>query len=143
MNRLAQKGDKVKIHFVAQLESGHKVDMSQSKPFEIMLGRGQVIPGLDEGLVGMQVGEKRRITITPDKAYGERAHDLIKEIPIENLPTMDHVPQKGEILQMDTQTGKKVFARIVDFRGKSVLLDMNHPLAGHKLIYDVVLMDIE
>lgn len=142
MNRIAQRGDKVKIHFVAKLETGHKVDMSQTNPFEIILGRGQMIPGLEDGIAGMHVGEKRRIEILPDKAYGQRLKDLIAELPVENLPKLDHVPQKGEILQLNTKAGKKVFARIIDFKGNSVLVDMNHPLAGHKLIYDVVLMEI-
>lgn len=169
MQRIAQRGDTVQIHFVATLASGHKVDMSeisssyhqsqgvpvhaqkqqkavfdmsQTKPFTIILGQGEVIPGLEEGIMGMHVGEKRRIEIKPEKAYGSRQADLIAEVPTSNLPPMDHVPQKGEILQLNTQAGKKVFARLVDIRRESVIVDMNHPLAGHTLIYDVVLMHI-
>lgn len=142
MQRIAQRGDTVKIHFVATLASGHKIDMSQSKAFEIKLGRGDVIPGLEEGIIGMRVGEKRKIEIKPEKAYGYRQADLIAEVPTANLPPLDHVPQKGDILQLNTQTGKKVFARLVDIRKESVIVDMNHPLAGHTLMYDVVLMEI-
>jgi FKBP-type peptidyl-prolyl cis-trans isomerase 2 len=142
MNRIAQKGDKVKIHFVARLESGHKIDMSQTNPFEIHLGKGNNILGLEEGILGMQMGEKRKIEIPVEKAYGQRQDDLLAKIPTQNLPDMGKIPEKGEIFQMDTKTGKKVFARIIDFKGEDVLLDMNHPLAGHKLIYDVVLMEI-
>lgn len=142
MERIAQQGDKVKIHFVAKLETGHKVDMSQTKPFEIILGKHNVITGLEEGIIGMKIGEKRRVEIKPEKAYGQRQKDLIAEIPIESLPEMKKIPEKGEILQFNTQKGKKVFGRIIDIGQNSVIIDMNHPLAGHKLYYDVVLMEI-
>ncbi|MGH2748430.1 MAG: FKBP-type peptidyl-prolyl cis-trans isomerase [Actinomycetota bacterium] len=69
----AESGDTITVHYVGTLESGEQFDSSRDRgePFPFRLGAGDVIPGWDEGLVGMQVGGVRRLTIPPDLAYGE------------------------------------------------------------------------
>lgn len=73
--RLAKKGDTVNIHYVGTLENGTKFDSSidRGKPFEFTLGIGQVIKGFDNGILGMKIGEKKRIVISPEDGYGSAA----------------------------------------------------------------------
>ncbi|MEZ4261239.1 MAG: FKBP-type peptidyl-prolyl cis-trans isomerase [Polyangiaceae bacterium] len=71
----AKTGDTVRVHYTGTLMNGKQFDSSRGKdPFEFKLGSGQVIKGWDEGVVGMKVGGKRKLTIPYDKAYGEAGH---------------------------------------------------------------------
>jgi FKBP-type peptidyl-prolyl cis-trans isomerase FkpA len=74
--REAKSGDTVKVHYTGTLLSGKKFDSSRDRgePFEFTIGKGQVIKGWDEGVVGMRVGGQRKLTIPYDKAYGEDGH---------------------------------------------------------------------
>jgi FK506-binding nuclear protein len=71
--RVSKVGDKLMVHYVGKLQSNQKVfDAALKKPFSFRLGRGEVITGWDLGMLGMTVGEKRRLVIPPEKAYGKR-----------------------------------------------------------------------
>ncbi len=141
MTRYAQNGDHVLVHFVCKLEDGTVVE-STDKPKHFILGRKHAIMGLDNGIVGMQVGEKRLIKIKPEHAYGYQQKDLISEIPKQSLPHVEN-PEIGQRLVLTTKQGKPIHARILKINPESFIVDVNHPLAGQKLIFDVVLMDLK
>ncbi len=138
--KIAQPGSKVKVHYVCKLENGEVVESTKDSK-ELIIGRGQALPGLDKGITGMQIGEKRLIKLNPEDAYGYYQKDLVSEVPKESLPQVKD-PQKGQRFVLTTQAGKPVHAKLLEILPNSYIVDLNHPLAGQKLIFDVVLMEI-
>lgn len=138
-----EKGNKVKVHYVGTLEDGEEFDNSykRGEPIEFTVGQGQMIKGFDNGVLDLEVGDKKTLTLTPEDAYGpvdERAH-----IPVErnNFPP-DFKFEIGEMVQGRTQQGMPINAKILEISDNEVLLDMNHPLAGKSLNFDVEVMEI-
>src|SRR5690554_1761436 len=102
----AQSGNSVKIHYTGSLNDGTEFDSSAGKePLEFTVGTGQVIPGLDKAVEGMAVGEKKKVSIEPDEAYGQRHDQMIGEVPKSALPT-DIEPEVGMGLQTKNQDGQ-------------------------------------
>ena len=139
---LAKNGDKVKIHYKGTLQDGSVFDSSEGRdPLEFTLGSGQVIAGFDEAVSGMNVGEKKSVTIPVEKAYGKRNDELVMEIPREQVPP-DITPEVGQKLQMGGANGELILVTIVDVSDSHIILDANPPLAGEDLNFDIELMEI-
>ncbi len=138
----AKKGDKVTVHYTGKLEDGTVFDSSQDKqPLEFTLGEGQIIPGFEDGIVGMDVGDTKSITIPPEKAYGNNRDDLIIEVNKADIP--DNIkPSIGQQLQIKQSEGDVIGVTITAMTEKSVTLDANHPLAGKTLLFDVELVAV-
>jgi FKBP-type peptidyl-prolyl cis-trans isomerase 2 len=138
----AQNGDKVKVHYHGKLRSGETFDSSEGRePLEFTVGSGQVIKGFDDGVTGMQVGDKKTVEINVEDAYGEKSEDMIIEFPKEQFPG-DMNPEVGQQLMMSNGSGQSFPVTITEVRDDSVLLDANHPLAGQDLIFDIELVEI-
>jgi peptidylprolyl isomerase len=138
----AQNGDKVKVHYHGKLRSGETFDSSEGRePLEFTVGSGQVIKGFDDGVTGMQVGDKKTVEINVEDAYGEKSEDMIIEFPKEQFPG-DMSPEVGQQLMMSNGSGQSFPVTIMEVRDESVLLDANHPLAGQDLIFDIELVEI-
>src|ERR1700694_6060064 len=126
----AQNGDTVKVHYHGKLRSGETFDSSDGRePLEFTLGSGQVIKGFDEGIKGMQVGEKRTLEIPVEEAYGEKSQEMIIEFPKAQFPG-DVSPELGQQLMMSNGSGQSFPVTVAEVKEESVLLDANHPLAG-------------
>jgi FKBP-type peptidyl-prolyl cis-trans isomerase 2 len=137
-----QQGDKVRVHYQGKLRSGETFDSSEGRdPLEFTVGSGQVIKGFDEGVKGMQVGDKRIVEIPVGDAYGEKSEDMIIEFPKSQFPE-DMSPQIGQQLMMSNGSGQSFPVTIMEVQEESVLLDANHPLAGQDLIFDIELVEI-
>lgn len=140
----AKKGDKVKVHYHGKLTDGTTFDSSEGRePLEFEIGSGQVIPGFDEGVTGLGIGEKRTVNIPADQAYGAVAEEQIVEFPKTQFPE-DMLPQLqvGMPLQMSNDQGQTFQVTVKEIKDDSVLLDANHPLAGKDLVFDIELVDI-
>jgi len=138
-----KKGDTVKVHYHGKLEDGTTFDSSEGRePLEFTVGTGQVIPGFDNGITGMVVGEKKTINIPVHEAYGEKSEEMIMEFPRDRFP-QDLVPEVGLQLNMSNGSGQNFPVMIVSVSADVVLLDANHPLAGKPLIFDLELVAIE
>jgi peptidylprolyl isomerase/FKBP-type peptidyl-prolyl cis-trans isomerase SlpA len=143
MTRQAKAGDVVAVHYTGRLEDGTVFDTSrEGEPIEFEVGSGAVIEGFERGVEGMQVGEQREIRIAPEHAYGERRDELELAIPRAQLPD-GFDPEVGQMLALQVAPGQQAIARIADVAGDSVTLDLNHPLAGQTLIFDIELVGIK
>ena len=138
----AKKGDKVKVHYHGKLTSGETFDSSSGRdPLEFEIGSGSVIRGFDEGVVGMEIGEKKTINIPVDDAYGPRSEDMLIEFPRERFPEGMEI-EEGMQLMMGNGSGQNMPVIVAEIKETSVVLDANHPLAGESLIFDIELVEI-
>jgi peptidylprolyl isomerase len=137
----AKSGDTVRIHYTGTLEDGSVFDSSRGRePLEFTLGSGQVIPGFDAAVTGMEVGDEHTVTIPAEEAYGPRRRELMLEVPREQFPP--HItPEVGQQLQMGGGAQQMVVT-IREVDDARVLLDGNHPLAGETLTFALELVSI-
>ncbi|MEX1063064.1 MAG: peptidylprolyl isomerase [Balneolaceae bacterium] len=135
-------GDTVKVHYTGSLEDGSVFDSSQDKePLEFTIGSGQLIPGFEKAVEGMDEGDSTKVTIPSDEAYGEPREDLVISVPKENLPD-DVEPEIGMQLQVNQPDGQAVPVRITDIAEEDIKLDANHPLAGKDLVFEIKLVEV-
>ena len=135
-------GDKVSVHYEGRLNNGHVFDKSEGRdPLSFQVGKGQVIKGFDDALIGMTVGEKKTVNIPVDQAYGERNDNMIMEFPMSDFPD-DMKPEVGLQLHMSDNQGNHFPVIITEVKTDSVILDANHQLAGQNLIFDIELVSI-
>jgi FKBP-type peptidyl-prolyl cis-trans isomerase 2 len=138
-----KKGDTIKIHYHGTLTDGSTFDSSEGRePLQFEVGGGMVIAGFDDGVMGMSVGEKKRIHIPADQAYGHQQAELLMEFPKDRFPE-DMTPEIGMQLNMSNNTGQQFPVTIVEIKEDLVILDANHPLAGQDLVFDLELVEIE
>ncbi len=137
-----KKGDKVKVHYHGRLTNGQTFDSSEGRqPLEFTVGSGMVIKGFDEGVLGMNVGDKKTIEIAVDDAYGPKDPQMMMDFPIDRFPK-DLNPEVGMQLNMSDGSGRNFPVIIREIKGDTAVLDANHPLAGEDLIFDLELVDI-
>lgn len=137
-----KKGDTIKVHYHGKLVDGTTFDSSEGRePLEFEVGSGMVIPGFDDGVTGMAVGDKKTVQIPAEEAYGPKQEDMIMEFPREKFPA-DMVPEVGMQLNMNNGQGQSFPVVIVEVQETVVILDANHPLAGQDLIFDLELVEI-
>jgi len=106
-----------------------------SQPLEFIMGTGQIIPGLEKGLVGMQKGESGDILVKAKDAYGEYNSQAIQTIPREQFEGIDL--REGMTLYGQGENGETVQVTVKSFDDKNVVVDFNHPLAGKDLMFSV------
>lgn len=138
----AKKDDKVKVHYTGSLEDGTVFDSSRERdPLEFTVGTGQVIPGFENGIIGMTIGDTKTVLIDVDNAYGQVRDDLIIEVEKDDIPA-DIKPEKGQQLQINQAEGKVIPVTIIDVKEDKIILDANHPLAGKSLTFEIELLEI-
>lgn len=139
----AEKGNTVKVNYEGRLQDGRVFDSSSAhdEPLEFTVGEGKVIPGFEEAVVGMAVGESKEVTVPSDKAYGERRDELIGNVKRENVPE-DIDLKVGTELQVKMDNGVVIPAVVVGLDDNTVTIDANHPLAGEDLTFDIELVEV-
>lgn len=137
----AQDGSQVKIHYTGRLDNGQVFDSSQERdPLEFTMGQGQLIPGFEAAVRGMQAGDKKTVTIPAKEAYGPRQEELLFAVDRAQLP--DHIqPEVGQQLQVN-QEGQTAVVTISELTDTTITLDANHPLAGENLTFELEVMEI-
>ena len=140
----AKNGDKIKVHYTGKFEDGTVFDTSEERgPLEFTIGSGAVIPGFEQSIVGMEVGENKTITIPPEEAYGPRREELIWERKKNEFPE-GITPAVGKQVgvRLNQPDAPLINALITDVSEDTVTLDANHPLAGKTLVFDIELVGI-
>ena len=138
-----KNGDTVRVHYEGRLDDGQVFDSSEGgEPLEFRVGAGEVIPGFDEAVRSMEVGDKKTIEIEPDDAYGPRRDQLVAQMPRAGM-SLEEEPHEGMNLIMQLPDGNQVPVTITEVTDTHVTLDANHPLAGQKLTFDVELVEHE
>ncbi|MCF7910766.1 peptidylprolyl isomerase [Candidatus Pacearchaeota archaeon] len=141
-----KNGDRVVVKYEGKLEDGEIFDSSEKhgQPLEFEVGKGVVIKGFEDSLIGMEKGQKKEFGISSNDAYGEIMPELIKEIPRESLPEFPEgqEPQTGMVLMMSTPEGQQFPARVKEVKDNAIVFDLNHPLAGKDLKFSIEVMDI-
>lgn len=138
----AKQNDTVQVHYTGTLDDGSVFDSSRERePLEFTLGVGQVIPGFDNAIRGMSVGDSKTVRIPADQAYGEYRDDLVLEVTLDQFPA-EVTPQVGQEFELRTQTGQAIPAMVAQVSDTHAKLDANHPLAGRALTFDLELVAI-
>jgi len=133
----------VSFHYTAKdRETGEIYDSSfqRGEPIKVLIGANQIIPGLERRLLGLAKGQEAVVEVPAEEAYGERNPELIQVLPREFFEGIEL--QKGLHLQMRTPEGHTVYLVVVDFDENSVTVDMNHPLAGRDLVFEIKIEDV-
>lgn len=143
MAQTVQVGNTISVEYTGKLEDGEVFDTSKGKtPLTFKVGAGQLIQGFDQAVVEMAVGDTKTVTITPDEGYGEKRDDLFIDMPLSNIPP-DMDLDQGMMVQLQDKQGNPVPATVTDIGEEAVTLDINHPLAGRTLTFDIEIVKIE
>ncbi len=131
----------VSIHYTLTNKVGKKLDSTKGEePMIYLHGSGQIIPGLEDALKGMRVGEQLNTTIAPSEAYGEYSEERIKIVPMSMFDGIDKV-EVGMQFHADASHGVDMVT-VTKIDGDQATVDGNHPMAGEALTFDVKVMDI-
>jgi len=138
----AKVGDVVRVHYKGYFDDGTVFDTSRNaEPFEFTLGNEMVIPGFENAILGMEVGDVRTVEISPEEGYGERREDLVIEIDKNQVPP-EIQPEVGMMLQLQSGQGEAIPVMVSAIGETTITLDGNHPLAGKKLNFEIELVEI-
>ncbi|MFH1699333.1 MAG: peptidylprolyl isomerase [Candidatus Zixiibacteriota bacterium] len=142
MNQTAKDGDTVKVHYVGTLDDGSEFDSSRGRePLEFTIGRPGIIEGFSNGVLGMAVGETKKVSLSPEEAYGQPRPDMIQEVPLSSFPESIK-PEVGVQLSMQNSSGQPFPVKITAMTDSTATLDANHPLAGKTLTFELELVEI-
>jgi peptidylprolyl isomerase len=137
-----ENGAYISVQYTGTLGNGDIFDSSQGRqPLEIHMGAGQMIKGFEAQLMGMVLNEKKVFTLNPEDAYGQRNTDMMQSVPRSEVPP-DLDVQVGMIVGLVNQEGHRIPALIVEMDDEQLTLDLNHPLAGETLTFDIEVVGI-
>ncbi len=134
-------GQVISMHYTLHVD-GQVVDSSEGgEPLQFIQGMGHIIPGLEHQLYDMKIGESKQVIVAPKDGYGEMDAEAFMDVPRGSFPP--NVPLTvGTELELRDQEDRPVYARIESVGDADVRLNMNHPLAGKELHFDVTIADI-
>lgn len=136
-----QDGETVLVHYKGQLADGTVFDSSADRePLTVAMGKGEVIPGFEQALLGMDVGQSKTIEIPCAEAYGPRSDEMVFELPRTQMAD-DVEPEAGQMLQLTVEDGGQYMVQVVDVNAEIVKVDGNHPLAGQDLTFDIQVVE--
>ena len=138
-----KNGQKVKVHYVGTFDDGNEFDNSRARqePISFEVGSGEMIPGFDSAILGMNIGETKKIEILPLEGYGLKREELVQEVPNNAFPP-DMNLEVNALVQGKDPNGNPFMARVEAINSDTVTLDFNHPMAGKKLNFEIELLEV-
>ena len=137
-----ESGMFVSVNYTGSLANGEVFDSSEGgQPLEIQMGAGQLISGFETELMGMALNEKKTFTLSPGEAYGDRNESLEQSFGRSELPE-GFEPQVGQVLALRNPEGGQVPAKVKHTDDKKITVDLNHPLAGETLTFEIEVLEI-
>ena len=144
--RTVQENDTVTICYIGKLDNSEIFKVVEEKePVTVSLGQSELPPTIENALIGMTVGQTRKIRVPPEESYGPRQKDLLQEVEITDAISALQ-PKPGMIIGLTVNkdgVDHKVPATVIEVREKEILIDYNHPLAGHHLNYELTILAIK
>jgi peptidylprolyl isomerase len=138
----AKVGDKVKVHFTGYLEDGAVFGSTvNEEPFEFIIGEKNMLPGFENSVIGMNRGETKTITLSPEEAYGAHRKELVHVMEKTGFPQEIDL-EIGKRLRVRTQDGRYTVVTVKDFSEDKIVIDENDPLAGKTLTFKIELVEI-
>lgn len=129
-------GREVTLHYRMRLEDGTVVDETEAEPLTFTVGDGTLIPGLESFLTGLAAGAEERFLIAPEEAFGLRDPDNVHTLARSEFPA--EMPlEPGTVIGFSTPSGEELPGMVVEADADRVMVDFNHPLAGHQLTFEV------
>lgn len=136
---MIKEGSKVKVHYTGKFEDNNVFDSSVGRePLEFTVGGGMLIPGFEQGIIGLEAGNVKTIEVDPEQGYGDLREDLVQEVTLSQLPENVSV---GDVLTAETPAGP-INVVVREINGDKALVDANHPLAGKKLIFELEILEV-
>ena len=137
-----ETGHFVKVDYTGKLDNGEVFHTTQNaKPVEIEVGAGRLIKGFEEALVGMEANEKKSFDLTAEEGFGPRDENMMQTFNRADLPN-DFQPKIGDVVALSTPQGGQVPAKVKEMDDEKITVDLNHPLAGQALSFDVEIIEI-
>lgn len=133
-------GSKIKIHYSISVEGEIIESTFAGEPIEFILGEAPIMPGFEENILGLKKGDKKSLTLEPDKGFGIRDPEAIVELPRKNLPPGDIEP--GMIFGAPGPNGEPLKAVVEEVKEETVVLNFNHPLAGETVDLEFEIVDV-
>lgn len=131
----------VGMAYVLRSQTGREIDRSDGAVGFIQ-GHGQIVPGLEEAIYGMRVGEEKEVVVSPADGYGEYDEEDVQRVPRSALSEELDLTLGQGLRMRDRETGEEFRAYVVDLGDDYVLLDFNHPLAGQTLHFEVKITEL-
>jgi peptidylprolyl isomerase len=140
--KTAKPGDVVKILYTGETENGEALATSEDTPVEFTIGSHEVIGGLEKNVIGMQVGDKKTFTVSPEEGFGSHQKKLVETVNKDQFP--DHItPRVGQKLRLKHRNGDESEILVTGIEGERVTLDANHPLCDQSLNFEIELVGIK
>jgi len=137
-----ESGSSVTIEYTLKLDDGTTVDSNvDGNPLSFTQGTGEILPALEEALLGAKVGDTQEVKLTADQGYGAVNPDAFQEVPLDKLP--EDARTAGTMLMASAPDGQERPVRVHEVKEETIILDFNHPLAGQALTFDIEILAIE
>lgn len=138
----ARPGDTVAVTYTGRLDDGTVcVTTASRRPLQFTIGRGRIIPGVEQAVIGMRPGQRKTVRLRPPEAYGKHRDGMLITVDRRRVETNTEL-RVGQQLRATCANGRTISVTVAEIVGSKVMLDTNHPLAGKTITFDIQLVRI-